>query len=123
MGLLDSMFGGTPEQQGLLAGYSALLQSGGPSRMPISLGQGLGQAFGAGQKAYQDAQEFALQKKMREAQMAEMQAKADEAKRQRDEQEWLRQTAQKYVTTPQPATGGMGQFNSALPPEMQAPVT
>ena len=129
-GLLDGMFGGSPGQQGLLAGSMALMNAGGPSRMPVSLGQALGQGFGAGQQAYQqamkqkqDEQEFALQKQYRDAQMQEMKARADEAQQQRSDRDWMRQTAQKYVITPQPATGGMGQFNSALPPEMQVPAT
>jgi len=129
-GLLDGMFGGSAGQQGLLAGSMALLNAGGPSRMPISLGQALGQGMGAGQQAYQQAmkqkqaeQEFELQKQLRDMQMQEMKAKMEEAQRGRAEQDWMRQTAQKYVTTPQPATGGMGQFNGALPPEMQVPAT
>jgi hypothetical protein len=90
-GLLDGMFGGSAGQQGLLAGSMALLNAGGPSRMPISLGQALGQGFGAGQQAYQQAmkqkqaeqeaallrqqreQEFALTKQYREAQIKKMQ--------------------------------------------------
>ena len=84
MGLLDSLFSGGAGSQGLLAGSAALLNAGGPSRLPISFGQGISQALGAGQKAYQDAQEFALQKQYREAQMAKLKADA-EAKARQDE--------------------------------------
>ena len=78
MGLFDY---NTPQGQGLLAGSMALLNAGGPNRMPVSFGQALGQGFGAGQQAYQqamkqkqDEQEFALQKQYRDAQIQKMQA-------------------------------------------------
>lgn len=87
MGLLDGMFGGSAGQQGLLAGSMALLNAGGPSRMPISLGQALGQGMGAGQQAYQQAmkqkqaeEEFGLQKQLRGLQMQKMQDDAEERK-------------------------------------------
>jgi len=72
-GLLGSAFGGdelgdflTPEQRaaiqqrGLLSAASALLQAGGPSRTPTSLGQALGAAFEAGQTGTEKAQQSAL---------------------------------------------------------------
>lgn len=72
-GLLGSAFGGdelgdflTPEQRaaiqqrGLLSAASALLQAGGPSRTPTSLGQALGAAFEAGQTGTERAQQSAL---------------------------------------------------------------
>ncbi len=72
-GLLGSAFGGdelgdflTPEQRasiqqrGLLSTAAALLQAGGPSRTPTSLGQALGAAFEAGQTGTERAQQSAL---------------------------------------------------------------
>jgi hypothetical protein len=72
-GLLGSAFGGdelgdflTPEQRaaiqqrGLLSAAAALLQAGGPSRTPTSLGQALGAAFEAGQTGTERAQQSAL---------------------------------------------------------------
>ncbi len=72
-GLLGPVFGGgelddllTPQQrqaiqtQSLLSAASALLQAGGPSRTPISLGQALGGALEAGQAGAQRAQQSAL---------------------------------------------------------------
>ena len=53
MGLLDSMFGGDAQRQGLLAAGFGMM--GGPSRTPVSLGQSLGQGYQAGQAAYQNA--------------------------------------------------------------------
>ena len=75
-GLLGSnMFGGgdmgleeylTPEQrarmnnQGIMALAASLLKSSGPSAVPIGLGQALGEAYGAGQQGYQQAQTGAI---------------------------------------------------------------
>lgn len=58
--------GGTsypPQNQGLLAMAQALLNAGRPSRTPISLGQGLGQAAVSGAEGFrQDANQLAIQK-------------------------------------------------------------
>ena len=75
-GLLGSnMFGGgdmgldeylTPEQrarmnqQGVMALAASLLKSSGPSAVPIGIGQALGEAYGAGQQGYQQAQQGAI---------------------------------------------------------------
>jgi len=76
MGLLGDLFGGgtsalseylTPEQQesmqrqALLSTAAALLQAGGPSATPISLGQALGAGLQAGTSTYGKAQEGAIQ--------------------------------------------------------------
>jgi hypothetical protein len=75
LGLLGDMFGGasaldeymTPEQraqlqnQGVMAAAMQLLASSGPSRVPVGLGQALGEAYGAGQKGYTAAQQNLLQ--------------------------------------------------------------
>ena len=58
-----------------LSAAAALLQAGGPSRTPISLGQALGGALQAGQAGYQQARAGALQdvmlgEKLKEAQQA-----------------------------------------------------
>jgi len=89
LGLLGDMFGGasaldeymTPEQraqlqnQGVMAAAMQLLASSGPSRVPVGLGQALGEAYGAGQKGYTAAQQnlltsMAARQKMEEAQRA-----------------------------------------------------
>ena len=49
------------QQQSMLQAASALLQAGGPSRQPISLGQALGGALQAGSAGYQQAQTGAIQ--------------------------------------------------------------
>ena len=91
LGLLGDMFGGasaldeymTPEQraqmqnQGVMAAAMQLLAASGPSRTPVGLGQALGEAYGAGQKGYQAAQQNLLQSMT-------MKQKMDEYKRARD---------------------------------------
>lgn len=92
-GLLGSnMFGGgdmgleeylTPEQrarmnnQGIMALAASLLKSSGPSAVPIGLGQALGEAYGAGQTGYQQAQQGAIANIMTKQ-------KLDDAKRAKD---------------------------------------
>ena len=49
------------QQQSMLQAAAALLQAGGPSRTPISIGQALGGALQAGQQGYQQAQQGAIQ--------------------------------------------------------------
>jgi hypothetical protein len=89
LGLLGDMFGGasaldeymTPEQkaqlqnQGLMAAAMQLLASSGPSRVPVGLGQALGEAYGAGQKGYTAAQQnlltsMTMKQKMEDAKAA-----------------------------------------------------
>jgi hypothetical protein len=49
------------QQQGMLQAAAALLQAGGPSARPTSLGQALGGALQAGQQGYSQAQQGAIQ--------------------------------------------------------------
>jgi hypothetical protein len=94
MGLLGDLFGGgtsalseylTPQQQesmqrqALLSTAAALLQAGGPSPVPISLGQALGAGLQAGTSSYGKAQEGAIQQLL-------TRQKLDEYKRQQDMQ-------------------------------------
>lgn len=93
LGLLGDMFGGasafdeymTPEQksqlqnQAMMAAAMQLLAASGPSRVPVGLGQAIGQAYGAGQQGYTAAQQNLLQS------MA-MKQKMDEAKAAKDMQ-------------------------------------
>jgi hypothetical protein len=73
-----------PAAQGMLNMSAGLLQAGGPSRMPVSFGQALGQGLQQGTQGVMAAQQMQnqqqrnqLQQKMIEAQMAEMQRKAN----------------------------------------------
>lgn len=56
-----------------LQAASALLQAGGPSRAPVSLGQSLGAALQAGQAGYQGAQQQGLQRMMLNMQLQQQQ--------------------------------------------------
>ena len=63
-GLEDYLSAGQQESiknQAMLQAVAALLQAGGPSRTPISLGQALGGALQAGSAGYQQAQQGAVQ--------------------------------------------------------------
>lgn len=63
-GLEDYLSAGQQESiknQAMLQAAAALLQAGGPSRTPISLGQALGGALQAGSQGYQQAQQGAIQ--------------------------------------------------------------
>lgn len=116
MGLLGDIFGGgtsalseylTPQQQesmqrqALLSTAAALLQAGGPSPVPISLGQALGAGLQAGTGAYGKAQEGAIQQLL-------TRQKLDEAKRAQAAQEAyqkfiLGQPGQAQTITPEQA--------------------
>lgn len=56
-GLLDGLFNGSPEQQGLMAAYSQLMQDSGPSLQPRGLYQNFGRSLSAGQEATQQARQ------------------------------------------------------------------
>ena len=116
MGLLGDLFGGgtsalseylTPQQQesmqrqALLSTAAALLQAGGPSPVPISLGQALGAGLQAGTSTYGKAQEGAIQQLL-------TRQKLDEAKRAQAAQEAyqkfiLGQPGQAQTITPEQA--------------------
>ena len=115
MGLLGDIFGGgtsalteylTPQQQesmqrqALLSTAAALLQAGGPSPVPISLGQALGAGLQAGTSSYGKAQEGAIQQLL-------VRQKLDEAKRaqalQERYQQILGQQGQPQTITPDQA--------------------
>jgi len=91
LGLLGDMFGGasaldeymTPEQraqlqnQGVMAAAMQRLAASGPSRVPVGLGQALGEAYGAGQKGYTAAQQNLLQSMAAKQKMDEAKATKD----------------------------------------------
>lgn len=69
MGLLDSLFNLNPEQnQGLLAASAKMLEMSGPSRVPHSLGQIVGTAYGTYNNAISEAEQRAEMKRQREMQ-------------------------------------------------------
>ena len=84
-GLLDGLFNGSPEQQGLMAAYSQLMQDSGPSLQPRGLYQSLGRGLSAGQEATQQARQQEQIGQMRGLQIkgAESDLAAQELARQR----------------------------------------
>ena len=88
--------------QAMLQAAAALLQAGGPSRTPISLGQALGGALQAGSAGYQQAQQGAIQSLLTRQKLAE-------AKRMEDFRRAL-QTQQM-----QPQMGGGGEVTTITP--------
>lgn len=70
MGLLDGTF--DPRMQGLLAAGAAGLQASGPSRMPVSMGQVMGQGLMAGMGQYNEAQGMKLKAGLLDAQLKHM---------------------------------------------------
>lgn len=74
-GLLGNLFGGDPQQQGLMAAYSQLLQDSGPSFQPRGLYQSVGRSMAAGQDAAQQAREQEAALLLRGAQLEEIQRK------------------------------------------------
>jgi polyisoprenoid-binding protein YceI len=77
-----NLFGGEPQQQAQLALAAGLLESGGPSRHPVGLGQGAARGMMQGQEAFMRAQQAQQKQKFFELQMQQFEAaKAQEAQR------------------------------------------
>lgn len=93
-GLLDN-----PNDVALMQMGLGLLQAGGPSRTPVSLGQAIGGAGQGAMDAYRQTEQLNQQKQMREMQMQQQRAQAEEAQK--------RQQA-------------LQQFRAQLPPQLQA---
>lgn len=75
---MDGLLGGTPRDQGILAAALAGLSASGPSRMPVSMGQIMGQSGTAGMNAYGQAQQTEAQRAMMQMKIAEMQREQEE---------------------------------------------
>ena len=86
MGLLDFDFE-DPKNMGLLSAAAAMMQASGPSRMPVSLGQVIGQGINQGMQGYQ--QSDMLRRKKEEDDLARQmeQMKMQEYQRQIQQQE------------------------------------
>jgi len=87
--------------QGVMQAAMSLLKSSGPSRVPIGIGQALGEAYGAGQTGYQQAQQQAL------SAMSTKQ-KLDEAKRAQE----LQQTVGTFLSQPAPEGASPTEFKA-----------
>jgi len=71
-----NLFSGDPQSQAMLAMTAGLLESGGPSRMPVGIGQGIARGMMDGRQAYMMAEEA----KRRQAYLDMQRAQFDEAK-------------------------------------------
>jgi hypothetical protein len=95
-GLLDLFTGGSDpaQQQGLLAAAAQILQASGPSRMPTSFGQIVGQGLGAYQQGQQGAQDRQQQQALYGLKMRELQGELDDKDKARQDalaaQDWIR---------------------------------
>ena len=86
--------------QAMLQAAAALLQAGGPSRTPVSLGQALGGALQAGSQGYQQAQQGAVQNLL-------MKQKLDEAKRGAEMRKVFPQIFKETITPEQMTIAGV----------------
>ena len=101
MSLFGGMFGGDfndPKTIGMLQAAAALMQAGGPSRVPVNFGQALGSAMTSGLQGYQGQQEFLAKKKSQESEqaMAEIQLRQlrQQLQQQQDAQEYMKNLQQ-----------------------------
>ena len=115
---LDSLLGRfnteDPTKQARLAQSLALLEAGGPSRVPVSFLQGLGMAGRAGMDAKRQAQKDAQAKLMQDMQLQQFTMQQEDAKRRRD-QEAARQAAVQGFDPANPETWKAAAATGALP--------
>jgi len=99
------------QQQGVMQAAMALLKSSGPSSTPIGIGQALGEAYGAGQTGYQQAQQQGIAGLLTKQ-------KLEEAKR-------AQQMQEDYAKMVMQLTGGQGPVTGLMTPEsaLAAPPT
>lgn len=103
MGLLDN-----PQDVAMLQLGLGLLNAGGPSRMPVSLGQAFGSAGADAIQSYRQAQNDQQMRLMRDMQLKEAQMKMSEMKRQQDLHDAIRGAAKDAYLTPQQQAIGAG---------------
>lgn len=100
-GLFDLLGSSDPAtQQGLLSAYASLLQSGGPSFRPTSLGSNLGGAVQAYQQGVQGYQDRELQKQLQSLRLKGLQGELDDQERARKKATALDQAARDSFQTP-----------------------
>jgi len=93
------------QNQGVMQAAMALLKASGPSAVPIGIGQALGEAYGAGQTGYQQAQQQGLmglltKSKLDEAKRAQL-LQEEEATRAKQMRELFPQTFTSTITPEQ----------------------
>jgi len=111
-----------PYGVGNTAFAAGLLNAGGPSRMPISGGQGIAQALMARQQAASEAGQNQRRNALVQAQIQQQMMLMAELKRQQAEQEQARQAMRQHYMTPQSQAasmpGGPTNANAAMIPQM-----
>jgi hypothetical protein len=126
MGLLDQLTNLSPEQnQGLLAAAAQMLQASGPSRMPTSFGQVLGQGIGSYQNAMTAQQELAQKRAIFEQAQALTGLKLKDAESDLKNQEMIREREAKIRSELMGAGVGattMPQQAPPAPPASSAPM-
>jgi hypothetical protein len=109
------------ERQAALQAAAALLQAGGPSKAPVSLGQALGGALQAGQQGYQAAQQQGLQRLMLNTQIQQMMQQQEREKALRQALTARPTEAQQFQAGQQAlAAGGQGPTVGAARMQEQA---
>ena len=106
----------SPRQQGLLALAGSLLEAGGPSYTPTSLGQGLGRGLQAMQQAEMAGQQAHLQQRLGNAQLAQLEQQANA---QRQAQERWDALNRPRPGAPGTQTAGPSQAAAATTPIME----
>lgn len=104
-GLFDQFNTDDPTKQARLAQSLALLEAGGPSRVPVSLFQGLGMAGKAGLEAKRQAQEEARRKLMQDMQLEQLTMQRDKTRLDTENATRLGELARSSMTPGNPAEG------------------
>lgn len=121
MGLLDSNTI-DPRYAGLLAAGFGMLNASGPSRMPVSLGQAIGQGGQSGLGAYQSAMQLKIMDDYRRAQEAHLKAQTDDLVRKGDlSEQLLREVGLLPPKAGAPAAPGGGLLAPQVAPQPQQP--
>lgn len=113
-GLFDQFNTDDPTKQARLAQSLALLEAGGPSRVPVSLFQGLGMAGKAGLEAKRQAQKDAQAKLLQDMQLQQFTAQREDAQR-KQAQEAAKQAAIQGFDPANPETWKPAIASGALP--------
>lgn len=117
MGLLDN-----PQDAAMLQLGLGLLSAGGPSRMPVSLGQGIAQAGQGAMDEYRRTQMMQQQMAQRKMQEQMQQMQMDEMMRKQKEAQMIRQAAKESMLSPQAqaiSNGGPTQANADMIPNLR----
>lgn len=97
-GALNGMMDEDPRRQGLLSAALAGLAASGPSSKPVSFGQTLGQAGMQGMQAMRDAEQFGMNRDMRNMQMEQMRFQQQKMQQEMAQQAQQKQMIEQYAS-------------------------